>query len=280
MSGVPVRLALFGALLAAVFGVAAAVGAVVKPGHPAASDSAASMHGMKAAPLGLGVSDERYTLAPATFAALPGRPTSLRFRITDQHGSVVRSGFELEAQRKLHLIVVRRDLRGYQHLHPAESADGTWSVPATLPGAGVYRVFADFQIDGQKHVLAGDLTVPGSYVSAALPAPSPTAAVDGYRVRLTSAALRANRETDLAFTVSRGGRPITGLQPYLGALGHLVALRQGDLGYLHIHPHAHAETGVVPFAATFPSAGSYRLFLQFQTDGTVHTTSFTVKVAP
>jgi hypothetical protein len=278
MSGVPVRLALFGALLAGAFGAAAAVGAVVQPGHPAAS--AASMHGMKVAALGLGVSDERYTLTPATFAALPGRPTSLHFRITDRRGSVVRSGFELEAQRRLHLIVVRRDLRGYQHLHPTESADGTWSVAARLPGAGVYRVFADFQIVGQKHVLAGDLTVPGRYMPTALPAPSPIASVDGYRVRLAAATLKAGREADLEFTVSRAGRPIADLQPYLGALGHLVALRQGDLGYLHIHPHARADTGVVPFAATFPSAGSYRLFLQFQTDGRVHTTSFTVKVAP
>jgi hypothetical protein len=280
MTGAPARLVLFGALLGAAYGAAAAVGAAVDLGRPPASGHAGSMAALRSTALGLGVSDDRYSLTPATFVATPGTPTSLRFRITDLTGRIVRSGFELEAQRKLHLILVRRDLRGYQHLHPVQASDGTWSAPATVPGAGVYRVFADFQIDGQKHVLGGDLTVPGTYAPGVLPAPSPLATADAYQVRLTTPAPRARHEVDLEFAVSRGGKPVTRVQPYLGALGHLVALREGDLGYLHIHQYARAETaGVLPFAGTFPSPGIYRLFLQFQTNGTVHTAGFSVKVA-
>lgn len=29
---------------------------------------------------------------------------------------------------------------------------------------------------------------------------------------------------------------VTDLKPYVGAFGHLVALRAGDLAYLHVHP--------------------------------------------
>jgi hypothetical protein len=151
----------------------------------------------------------------------------------------------------------------------------------TLTAAGTYRVYADFQRDGVKHVLAADLNVPGSYLPEPLPAPAAATVTDGFAVTLDHEQLRAGKEGDLSFTVSRDGRPVEAIEPYLGARGHLVALRQGDLAYLHVHPHdGDQPTGVVPFAADFVSAGSYRLFLQFQVAGTVHTAAFTVEVTP
>ena len=84
----------------------------------------------------------------------------------------------------------------------------------------------------------------------------------------------AGAESELAFTVTRGGRRVA-VEPYLGARGHLVALRQGDLAFLHVHPDEDRPT----FMATFPTAGTYRLFLQFRTEGRVHTAAFTQQVA-
>ena len=87
------------------------------------------------------------------------------------------------------------------------------------------------------------------------------------------------KETALAFTVTRGGRPVT-LQPYLGARGHLVALRSTDLAYLHVHPtEAGTSGGGVRFATEFPTTGRYRLFVQFKHDGRVRTAAFTTNVA-
>jgi hypothetical protein len=64
-------------------------------------------------------------------------------------------------------------------------------------------------------------------------------------------------------------------EPYLGAGGHLVALREGDMAFLHVHP-----TGDGPsFGATFPTEGRYRLFLQFKHDGRVQTVAFTQAVS-
>ena len=77
-------------------------------------------------------------------------------------------------------------------------------------------------------------------------------------------------------TITRDGEPVTDLAPYLGAFGHLVALREGDLGYLHVHPEESDAGPDVPFLAEVPSTGRYRLFLDFRHDGAQHTAVFTV----
>ena len=162
----------------------------------------------------------------------------------------------------MHFIVVRRDMTGFQHLHPTENPDGTWSVPVTLPDAGSYRVFADFSVDDKPYTLADDLTVDGSVRSQALPAPVRSVDVDGLRVAPDRGRHQGRAPSpSSAFTVTRKGRPVA-IQDYLGAKGHLVALRQGDLAFLHVHP----DENRLKFMATFPTAGSYRLFLQFKTD--------------
>ena len=57
----------------------------------------------------------------------------------------------------------------------------------------------------------------------------------------------------------------------LGAGGHLVALREGDLAYLHVHPSGEG----VAFEADLEPRSRYRLYLQFKHDGRVHTAEFT-----
>ena len=80
-------------------------------------------------------------------------------------------------------------------------------------------------------------------------------------------------ETTIQGSVTRDGEPVTVLEPYLGAFGHLVALRDGDLAYLHVHaegadPEAGQTTGPdIAFAAEAPTAGRYLLYLDFQVDG-------------
>jgi hypothetical protein len=173
----------------------------------------------------------------------------------------------------MHLIVVRRDLSGFQHLHPVQSGDGRWTTTLALPAAGTYRVFADFSVDGRPHTLADDLQVDGSFRSQTLPAPAVATDVDGMHVRLLAGKSRAGVESELRFRVTRGGAPVK-VDDYLGAKGHLVALRSGDLAFLHVHPDAER----LQFASTFPSAGRYRLFLQFKVDNRVHTAAFTREV--
>src|SRR3954447_10141428 len=222
---------------------------------------------------GLAVSEKGLTLELARRTAQPGRRLDLAFRIADRGGRTVR-GFDVEHTRRMHFIVVPRDMTSFQHLHPTQKRDGTWSIPVTLPAAGTYRVFADFAVAGRAYTLADDVTVDGSVRSRALPAPVRSVDVDGLRVSLTEGATKAGAESELGFTVSRNGAPVA-VRDYLGAKGHLVALRQGDLAFLHVHP----DEDSLRFMATFPTAGRYRLFLQFRTgDGRVHTAAFTQEV--
>ena len=182
--------------------------------------------------------------------------------------------FDVEHTKRMHLIVVRRDMTGFQHLHPAPARrTAAGPCPPSSRTPGTYRVFADFSVDGRPRTLATDLAVDGEVRTRPLPAPSPTAEVDGMQVRLDEGAARAGAESELRFTVTRDGRPVA-IQDYLGAKGHLVALREGDLAFLHVHPDERS----LRFEATFPTAGRYRLFLQFQVDGRVHTAEFTQEV--
>jgi hypothetical protein len=272
------KLAGFAVALAVAFGGAALAGAAVGPlrdetrapephGGMAAMEGA---HEKAAQPVrGLAVSDRGLTLQLARTRIERGRPSTLAFRIVDRRGQIVRD-FDVEHTKRMHVIVVRRDMTGFQHLHPTQAADGTWSVPVTLRDAGSYRVFADFSVNGTPHTLADDLTADGQVRSRDLPAPVGSVDVDGLRVTLGKGASRAGAESQLAFAVTRDGKPVE-VQEYLGARGHLVALRQGDLAFLHVHP----DEDSLKFMATFPTAGVYRLFLQFKVDGRVHTAAFT-----
>lgn len=276
----PVRLGAFAALLGAIFLAASLAGAAIDPQprageDPPAHGGAQPAHGAAPQPVrGLAVSAGDLRLDLATPALALDARSALRFRILDQDGAPVRD-FDVEHERRMHLILVRRDMTGFEHLHPTMGADGTWSTPVRLGHAGSYRVFADFSHAGTARTLGADLRVSGTAVLRALPAPARTASAgDGLRVTLDAPPLHAGREADLRFAISRDGEAVAP-EPYLGARGHLVALREGDLAFLHVHPTA--GDGAT-FATTFPSAGQYRLFLQVKVDGRVRTAAFTVEV--
>ncbi|MFF1255249.1 MULTISPECIES: hypothetical protein [unclassified Streptomyces] len=295
------RITAFAAAVAATFGTAYGVGKGVGPvtagehetaghgegGHAQEAGEAQGGHaghgtsaaGAAAAPGGLQISERGYTLDLRTRRiAAAGERTELSFAITkDDTGRKV-TAYRTEHGKQLHLIVASRDLTVYRHLHPARAADGTWKTPVELPKAGGYRVFADFTPQAEKEglTLGADLAVAGKYAPRNLPAASRTAdAGDGYEVRL-GGGLGAGSASELTLSVTRNGKPVTDLQPYLGSYGHLVALRSGDLAYLHVHPDKGGPGPEVSFTATAPSTGMYRLFLDFKHNGAVRTAEFTV----
>jgi hypothetical protein len=270
-----VRVAVFAALLAVVFAAAVLAGRAIDPGT-GSGDAAAHEHGHPDAPAGLSLAQDGLRLVATDATTLrPRRRERFAFRIVDTRGATVR-GFDTEQGRRMHLIVVRRDLTGYQHLHPAQARDGSWTAPLRIPAAGAYRAFADFQTGGRRHTLGVDLLAAGTFAPHRLPAAATTARVEGYDV-----GLHEHDSNELRFTVRRGGTPVADLQPYLGARGHLVVLRAGDLAYEHVHPLGAARApGEIAFASATPSPGSYRLFLQFRHNGRVRTAAFSREVTP
>jgi len=209
-----------------------------------------------------------------------GESANLSFRVVAADGSIVNE-YEVEQTKELHLVLVRSDLTGYQHLHPTRSSDGTWTAPVTFEHGGTYRVVADFTpvIDGAptgRTAITTDITVAGAGSDTPLPAPATSTTVDGYTVGVAGD-LSSSAESALTFTVTdAAGKPTT-LEPYLGAFGHLVAFAQSDLAYTHIHPNSADEaTGELTFTGQVAAAGLHRLYMQFAADGSVHTAEFTI----
>lgn len=272
------RLGAYGLVLAGLFATAYAVGEAL-PGHQhgtsaaghthdTATDSSsgtdmAGMPGMDGTPvpvdqLALSSSASGYRLVIDAQDA-----SSISFHL-DQGGRPV-TEFTEQHDALLHLLLVRRDLTGFQHLHPTMAADGTWTTAADLAEPGAWRVVADSRpADADAGVNLGiDVLVPGDAPVADLPAADDMITVDG---------LMFMRD-GLHVTVS----PTDGLEPYLGQPAHLVAFRQGDLAYTHLHPTGDT-LGDLTFADALPGAGTYRLFLQVKHDGAVVTAEFTVVV--
>ena len=226
---------------------------------------------------GLESSAHGYTLSLADVQPGQGRQR-IDFTVIGPDGQPV-TDYDEKHERDLHLIVVRRDLTGFQHVHPRlDETTGRWTTRVDLL-PGVWRVLADFwPSGGDPLVLGADLLVPGDFTPEPLGVDQLTTAVDGYDVTLDGS-VEAGEETVLTATVTRDGEPVADLQPYLGAYGHLVSLRDGDLGYLHVHPRDDTGPGPeISFDTEFPTAGQYRLFLDFRHGGSVHTAAFTVSV--
>jgi len=262
------KLGLFAVAIALVFGAAYALGDAVDPD---VDDVAADAHGDSTGHGeggGHAGAAERLVVADARFE--PGVRETLRFRVVDGEGRTVRD-FDVEHERAMHVIAARRDLTGYQHVHPRRTADGGWAVDIAFPKGGPHRVFADFVSGGKPQTLAADVEVAGRYAARPVPPPSSSAAAgDGYTVAVVAAG------SERSFTVERDGVPVDDIEPYLGARGHLVALREGDLAFQHVHPRDSATEGrEIGFDVALPGAERHRLFLQFKHDGEVHTAAFT-----
>ena len=253
------RVALFVAGLAGAFLAALALG---KSLDVEARTVAEPEHGEEmtmAAPAGLAVEQDGYRLVQDRDVFVAGRAQAYVFRILDPDGDVLRD-YDVEHERLLHLIVVARSPnRAFLHLHPTQRADGAWTVPLRLPVNGSYRVFADFTTGSERRTLGVDVVGhegPNLYADP----------ISQYDVDLIRDGER------LEFRVSLAGNPVK-LQPYLGAGGHLVVLRKGDLAYIH----AHAEEDELAFDVPFPGPGRYQLYLQFKVGGKVETASMGVQ---
>jgi hypothetical protein len=267
----PARIAAFVAGLVVVFVAALGVGAAADPDtEPAAEpmsghgettgvDSAGPDGGEPSGLLHLSLSER--TVAPGN--------TTVSFQVQDAAGDPVTS-YDVEHEKELHLVVLgTANLTDFQHVHPTRAADGTWTARLRLAPGAAYRLYADGSTAGAGFLATADLVTTGRNAGPGpIPAPGSRDHVDGFTVDLDQA------DGDATLSVIRAGKPAT-LEPYLGALGHLVVIRVDDLEYLHVHP----EVGATPvFAVSGLAPGRYRYFFDFQVDGVVRTAAFTVNV--
>ena len=258
----------YGVALVAVFGVAIGIGRLAGP-----IEADTEEHGHDAERVHLEPAAATYELDLEQEVLESGR-SEVAFRVLDARGESVTS-YDVQHEKQLHLIAVRRDLAEFRHVHPRlDASTGRWSVPVDLD-AGAWRLYADFAPAGAEPALAeADLMVGGPFDPQELGPDTTTSRVGGFEVHL-----ERDAETSMVtLHVTRDGEDVTDLQPYLGAYGHLVAIRADDLGYLHVHPEEGEPGPEVGFHAEFAEPGRYRLFLDFKHGGRVHTADFTITV--
>jgi hypothetical protein len=234
---------------------------------------------------GLAGTTQGYTFAPlADSVATAG----FAFRILGPDGKPV-TAFTPEQTKLMHFYLIRSDLSGFQHVHPTMAADGTWTAPTKAAGPGTYRVYAQFVVQGAGGkaavplVLSQQVASAGSAPDRPLPAASATTTVDGYTLTVDSAQLMAGMAMPLKVSVAKDGKPVTDLEPYLAAYAHLSGFHTGDLAMAHLHPQGGAATTPtggpdLTFEATLPKAGQWRMYVQFQTGGALHTAAVTLDV--
>ncbi len=217
---------------------------------------------------------------------MPNQPTSFRFQIVDKAGAPV-TAFKPDQTKLMHLYLIRSDLTGFQHVHPTMAGDGTWTAPLQAVQPGAYRVYASFittNTSGEDVplVLSQQVAVTGDSSTTPLPPASTTTQVDGYTLTLAGEVVAGAAHT-LTVTVSKDGSPVTDLQPYLDTYAHLSAFHEGDLALAHLHPMGVTNGAgggpTLSFEAMLPKAGSWRLFVQFQTAGVLHTAAVTLPVS-
>ena len=214
----------------------------------------------------------RFTLDLTSTPRKPkaGEPVDLRFAIRDRDANNrIVSAFDVMHEKLLHLIIVRRDLLHFAHEHPTLQPDGSFTMRYTFASSGDYRLFADVapkSAGGQ--IVSAPLSVSGK------PAPAPEPAPDLIEL-LSSPKVPVAKTIPVTIRI----RDTATLEPYLGAMGHLILIHEDAATFVHSHP---AESSGEPlvFQARFPKPGHYRAWLQFQRAGKVQTAELSFEAAP
>jgi hypothetical protein len=236
------------------------------------------------------------TSVPAAVKA--GQPVTLFFTVRHPGTGALITTYELVHEKRYHLFVVSSDMEFFEHIHPEQQPDGRWSIQVTLPKPGDYHLLSDFLPTGGSPQFVGR-TIETAGFTGDLESQAPhlqpdtlftkTAGSMTAHLELEPATLVEGQYGHLMFTLSdaKTGRPVTDLQPYLGAFGHALILSEDMRDYVHSHPFEGPDSDIskgfggptVTFEGYMPRAGKYRAWSQFQRNGEVVTVPFTVNVA-
>ncbi|TYP91328.1 hypothetical protein BC792_12036 [Sphingobacterium allocomposti] len=214
---------------------------------------------------------------PQTIEAGTSAKLTFAFQENNKHVPL-----DISHEMKVHLMIVDENLSWFRHIHPEEQADGSYTIAETFPNGGKYILFSDFKPQGAASVVdKKEIIVKGSSDSKADFSTKLVSVVDGYTVTLENGKdLKTNRSQALEISVVKDGKKLTesDIQPYLAATAHIAMVSKENKDFLHIHPISddrfpiYAETHI-------KKTGTYRIWVEFQTNGKVHTADFTVDVA-
>lgn len=220
----------------------------------------------------------------------PNKEIQFKYKIKTGKGETLKS-YEIAHEKIMHFIAVRKDLQYFQHLHPEyQESTGEFSVNVAFPTDGIYRLFPDFTpgIDNPEklpvtvyHDLdVGDIS---KYkAQPVLPDASTKKTTGEYQITYNYFPTKIMMMDEISYglAIERNGQPVKDLETYLGALGHSVILKEGTLDFIHTHAEGATTNrdNEIKFSTSFPKAGIYKIFTQFQHQGKVLTTDYVIKV--
>ena len=238
--------------------------------------------GMKLAPGIKEFVEYPVTLSVSPAAAPAGKPLKLEFRISDPKSGKPVTAFETVHEKLFHLFLLSADLQHFEHVHPERSADGaSFVLETTLPKPGIYRMLTDFYPTGGTPQMTPLTLVTAGYdkplTTAKLPANLTPQRGENLEVELQMDPPEpiAGKKTLLFFRL----KPADGLELYLGAWGHLLAVSDDLLDAIHTHPEIADGGPQAQFNLFFPREAVYRIWVQFQRNGKLNTVAFTVPVS-
>jgi hypothetical protein len=230
-----------------------------------------------------------------------GQPVKLLLTIKDPSGKTT-SDLDVVHEKPMHLLITSDDLAIFDHIHPKPEADGRFVVETKFPSAGKYKLYIDYKPkDEDQRIGRIDVNVSGPARErvSLVPDKEETKVFDNIKVTMEpDKPLKAGESIKLNFKVedAKTGKPVTDLEPYLGAMAHFVIISEDSKEFLHAHPEGHDHEGgqgeapdhgavgahggpEVSAHTVFPKPGLYKTWAQFQRGGKVIITNFVVKVA-
>jgi hypothetical protein len=193
--------------------------------------------------------------------------------------------FEVVHERLYHAFVVSQDLTFFLHTHPERRPDEDFHIDVRFPKPGMYRVLSDFYPSGgTPQLITNTVMIPGDgflLQPAHIRADMSPRQSENSRVELAgiSQHVMARNKTSLFFRIT----PDEGIEPYLGAMAHMLAASSDLIDLMHNHPIQAVDGRAnafkeLAFTMIFPRAGMYRVWIQFQRRGVVNTVAFDIPV--
>ncbi len=202
-----------------------------------------------------------------------GESAELQLTVREHNNpKVALIAFDTTHEQLLHLIVVRDDLAHFAHIHPVLGSDGMFRIRHEFPAGGEYHLFADVAPKGAgSQVLMAKLKVSGPFGAPEVPSVSSGPSVE---MQKENASYPTKKTTRVAFTV----QPVDGIEPYLGARAHMIAIYSDAITFVHAHAdESRPFDGQFEFLARFPQAGAYRAWVQFKYHGQLITREFALE---